>query len=357
MSKIKNLINDPKNNINVINLIKKIYSGDKTKYVELLHRLMNNSIFTNNTYEELTKFESFILDCITKYMIGEKNVQQFRRFVEFNENNQISNNDLSTYKTFQQITSEVTSIEKVIKKKEEQKKIYIIHEDNEWLMLRPLSYESSLKYGANTKWCTASEVNTSYYKEYTNDGILIYTINKKTNYKVATFHSIRGGKTTHNGYWNQKDIRVDSMETQLTEQLRKLIYDITLDNNSLTNNELSVQIEQKVVEPKNETLFQPKSKLKNLLKTAIDRENELELGLPTNPLEDDSFKKLLTGYGFGSSSTDDEHKLMIKGKYVLENKLSKSLSISESQMKIMKKMLNEVEDKIKLNEGYNKRKL
>ena len=61
-----------------------------------------------------------------------------------------------------------------------------VYEDDVWLLVRPLSYLSSKKYGSNTKWCTTTESNSEYFIKYSSKGVLIYCINKKTGYKVAS---------------------------------------------------------------------------------------------------------------------------------------------------------------------------
>jgi hypothetical protein len=42
-----------------------------------------------------------------------------------------------------------------------------IYDNDEWLLLRPLTFNASKKYGANTKWCTTTEHNNEYFHKYT----------------------------------------------------------------------------------------------------------------------------------------------------------------------------------------------
>ena len=63
--------------------------------------------------------------------------------------------------------------------KELSKQTHKLYEDNEWLVIKPMSYQASLKYGASTKWCTVSNDSSEYYFKYSKRGILIYSINKK----------------------------------------------------------------------------------------------------------------------------------------------------------------------------------
>ena len=50
--------------------------------------------------------------------------------------------------------------------KEMEKQIEKLFEDEQWLVLKPLSYLASKKYGASTKWCTASDKEPDYYYRY-----------------------------------------------------------------------------------------------------------------------------------------------------------------------------------------------
>ena len=36
--------------------------------------------------------------------------------------------------------------------------------DYDWLMLIPLTYQASCKYGANTQWCVASRDTDTHFK-------------------------------------------------------------------------------------------------------------------------------------------------------------------------------------------------
>jgi hypothetical protein len=55
----------------------------------------------------------------------------------------------------------------------------VIFEDETHLLVRPKTFRGSLKYGANTKWCTASKNNPQTYERYSKNGLLFYLINKE----------------------------------------------------------------------------------------------------------------------------------------------------------------------------------
>ena len=64
--------------------------------------------------------------------------------------------------------------------------------------------------------------------------MLIYCINKKTGYKVARFYSLDKNDQEFS-FWNQKDSRVDSLQTELTDELRKIIGETSMAKNAKTN--------------------------------------------------------------------------------------------------------------------------
>jgi len=75
-----------------------------------------------------------------------------------------------------------TRLDDAILKKQEkefnrEKHGQFLHEDSNFLLVRPLTLEGSNKWGANTKWCTASDKGNQF-NEYTRRGVLIYLIDK-----------------------------------------------------------------------------------------------------------------------------------------------------------------------------------
>jgi hypothetical protein len=134
------------------------------------------------------------------------------------------NNDEEIYKSVQgnlpkikPFLSELTLALPALKKqkKEMAKQVLKLYETDEWLVVKPLSYQASLKYGASTKWCTASKESSDYYFRYSKRGIVIYSINKKTGNKVAGFKSLDTGHDAETSFWNITDQRIDSMDSGL----------------------------------------------------------------------------------------------------------------------------------------------
>ena len=84
--------------------------------------------------------------------------------------------------------AKITDVLKVIELAEERKDektfvkedhILVLKETETYIMLIPLTHKGSVKYGAKTKWCTASKNNDTTFKSYTRKDFLCYLINKK----------------------------------------------------------------------------------------------------------------------------------------------------------------------------------
>ena len=58
--------------------------------------------------------------------------------------------------------------------------VQILFEDENLLILRPLTHKGSLKYGYQTRWCTAMVGHEGHFNQYKNK-FLVYVINKKNN--------------------------------------------------------------------------------------------------------------------------------------------------------------------------------
>ena len=247
MSKIKELKSNTDTTLNLIDVLELFSPGKKSKYTETLLRLMKNTktlkshvgevkesltqTFDFINKEDLEKFSDLQILLMYRFIDGFFNMedlQKYRKFCEYNERNLIEESDLSKYKSFDQMILAMGIAEMKAEEKELETQVIKIHEDSEWLMVRPLTFKSSCKYGANTKWCTTTEHNPEYYNKYAKRGVLVYCVNKKTGYKVAAFYSLDKNEPEFS-YWNQKDTRIDSTDSQLPLELIGFIRDYVKD--------------------------------------------------------------------------------------------------------------------------------
>jgi hypothetical protein len=173
-------------------------------------------IDTLSTYE--MHFTYILLDSI-----GRDNIKNLIKFAEYNERKLIIQNDISTYKNFNELENQISLAELKLMDKELQSQAQILHDSDEWLLLKPLSFEASLKYGASTKWCTTMKHDVEYFLRYSKRGIVIYCINRSTGEKVAAFKNLDTNYEYETSFWDAKDVRIDSMEANLPPHILSII--------------------------------------------------------------------------------------------------------------------------------------
>jgi hypothetical protein len=241
MSKIEELKKqNPTLIIDVVDIIDQLL--DKSKYTEMAVNLIKNKISNQNSHleeivNELTREYGFkkedlklksnqeilnIFKVINDYF-GYNNFNVIKKFIELNERKLILNNDLTSYKTFDELELQMSLASLKLIDKEMQKQVQKLYETDEWLVVKPMSFLASKKYGANTKWCTTHEDNPDYYLTYSRRGILIYCINKITGEKVAAFKNIDMSYDRETSFWNIIDNRIDSIESGLPVEVMEVI--------------------------------------------------------------------------------------------------------------------------------------
>ena len=263
MSKAKELKTNPENNINMYELLSLFSPEKKSKYVDTLFRLMKKSKnfkeHVKEVKEHLLKTFDFLdeeeinqlpdLTAVYFYRFldsyfNQSDLVSFRKFCEYNERGLIKQNDVSKYSSFEELHNSLSLAEMIVQTKEMEKQIKIVAEDENWLILRPLTFEASKKYGSNTKWCTTTENNPEYFNKYSKRGVLIYIINKSTGYKVASFYSLDKNDPEFS-WWDQKDSRIDSLDADVTDDVRKIIRDESKAEGTKSNNALLSTKERK----------------------------------------------------------------------------------------------------------------
>jgi antitoxin component YwqK of YwqJK toxin-antitoxin module len=82
-----------------------------------------------------------------------------------------------------------------------------IYENDEWVVVKPLTHNASCKYGAFTSWCVSVKSNESHFSRYSKNGILIYFINKKEqDKKYSYFFSLSDNHYKKlNGWYDKTD--------------------------------------------------------------------------------------------------------------------------------------------------------
>ena len=116
--------------------------------------------------------------------------------------------------------SNINLLKNVVTRAEEEKDIKtfdradhveVLYEDDDVLFVIPKTHKGSLKYGSNTRWCTASKNNPSTFTNYSRSALLAYLIDKtdKTipQYRKLAFYSSwnNGGITNAIEIYNTLD--------------------------------------------------------------------------------------------------------------------------------------------------------
>jgi hypothetical protein len=216
------------------------YVLEKPKYVEMAIRMTKDKQSKQNYYidvkdtltrqfgmsqEKVNALARYEVDFIFTALenVGRENVYNLIKFADYNERKLIDRNDVSQYSSFADLENQLSLAELKLIDKELQKQTSILLEDKEWLVLKPLSFEASLKYGASTRWCTAMKNDPEYFARYAKRGIVIYCINKLTGHKIAAFKNLNQDYDRETSFWNAQDARIDSMETDLPSNILDII--------------------------------------------------------------------------------------------------------------------------------------
>jgi len=190
MSRLDDLKDQNKNlNVSLIDILAHIDPSKTYKYVGFLIKLLKDDISGDICEKKNIKFTKNVeIGCDdVKEIIGlalftKKNIEYIERFEKHSQSNRIKNNDITKYNSLDEIITEVNRADEMVKLKQSEKQVIKIYEDDDYLLIIPLTFDSSKIYGSNTKWCVTQE---TYWKQYQWKWRLIYIIEKKTNRKYA----------------------------------------------------------------------------------------------------------------------------------------------------------------------------
>ena len=145
-----------------------------------------------------------------------------KEFEELSSKNLLENKDIYSYESNQEIVDEIKfARDKVTRSEVKKKETITLYEDDRWLVLQPLTSRSSNVYGKSTKWCVAAEDQNfkKYFKDYTNDGTLVFLIDKSVKekdtrdnrYSKVAFHQYKN-KENSLTLWDSKDKQLGVQE-------------------------------------------------------------------------------------------------------------------------------------------------
>ena len=160
---------------------KRVHTSDIDYYRDKLIELG----FHEGVVKKLSNTELRVMYFMTDLM-SQDGIKTANEFMDLNERGLIDDNDILKYKNMNDLSQAISIAQMKSVDKEMASHIIRVFEDDEWLILRPLTFASSCKYGAATKWCTTATSEPNHFHRYWNRGALIYILNKQTGYKVAT---------------------------------------------------------------------------------------------------------------------------------------------------------------------------
>ena len=146
------------------------------KYVQLMIDIMMNE----------SKREIEIIDLIKKFHSVEHKISSkiFPDGAAY-KNKKISENpkDIQNYETFKDLLTVYTLANNYVTKKESSNKIVdeetdVIYDGEDYIIVSPLTFQSSCYWGVDTKWCTTTKNEPRYFDDYTKNGTLLYVIDK-----------------------------------------------------------------------------------------------------------------------------------------------------------------------------------
>jgi hypothetical protein len=177
-------------------------------------------------------------------IMSNDNFSIFKEFQEFMERGLIDNKDVLTYNTLDDMRGAVSIAALRAQSKEMEKQAIKVYEDEEWLVVRPLTFEASAAYGSGTKWCTTQRTDKQYFARYWRRGILAYFINKTNGIKYGLFKTLEEGDREIS-WWNAADDRIDFLEIDFSPEMYKVAKEVlksTQSNKDLCDVELQVKV-------------------------------------------------------------------------------------------------------------------
>ena len=160
-------------------------------------------------------------------------VEIIKDFDKYQSN--LEKKDINQYNNLWDLDLVLEPIKAREKDRELEKQVEKIYEDDKFLVVRPLTRQSSCKYGANTKWCTTSS-DSGHFEKYTYGIQRLYYIINKTNStnrnysKIAIHINANGDKS----YWDSQDSPLSDREKNIFNYAFPEIIE-SIDNNFKEN--------------------------------------------------------------------------------------------------------------------------
>lgn len=198
----------------MVGMLNKEISQWDTKYLD------HSEVYMEDVLNAVTSYHNNLARVNNK--IGNVVVEKHSNILTDKEKKRIANNpkDINSFETLQSLEALVEELEELKKESPQRDKIY---EDDRFIVVVPKTHSASCKYGAFSNWCVSTS-NESYYKQYTENGMLAFIIWKedmhgvdldkaKENdnvYKLAVEVDFDSPSITDWKFWNKRDYSQDN---------------------------------------------------------------------------------------------------------------------------------------------------
>jgi hypothetical protein len=224
--------------------LKEVVDANGYEYTARLEDLLGKLQQCGISSDGMTSNEIFVV-CYFLDWFSENDMDILKNFISHMEQGLIENKDVTSYKDIASIQMATSLANLKSTEKEMEGQIQKDFEDDTWLIVRPLTFEASLKYGYGTKWCTTMERNKEHFARYWRQGIVAYIINKKNGVKYALYKDLFSSKEL--SFWDMVDDRRDFLELEIDSYLIPIIKNIIKDkktNKDLCGDELAKMVEK-----------------------------------------------------------------------------------------------------------------
>lgn len=193
------------------------------EFVERIERETNRKITNNITIQSFHFFNE-----VFNNLFEDVSGNVIKEFIDLYQKNYITGVDVNNIKSIAELSEIYKKAHAKYLQNYSKKEVIKIFDNDEWLLVRPLTYEASKVYGADTKWCTTSRESSRHFYRYAYHGLLVYCINKNTGLKVAVHWEKDATSPT---FWNVLDFQIDSIMSDLPSEILKIIREMDRSSN------------------------------------------------------------------------------------------------------------------------------
>ena len=254
-------------NVSILDLLRLLDPSKTGKFMSILLAELKNipsyeyGDYTENlnlNVESLPGINKVILNYLIDLVGGSDVIDSLKKFNDFLERKLITKNDIQQYLNLSEIIDVTYKKELELNNFTSTPHIDVISDD-EYLILKPLNIISSRKYGASTKWCTASNNPETFYS-YSKKGILIYIISRTLKDKWAVYYEFSSKELS---WWNDVDERIDGLLVDLPENIKKDVLTFIFNEKHPNSHYFSEETNKLANKPTNEMAIIPDGRIVN----------------------------------------------------------------------------------------------